>query len=81
MSGDPAMPSTDEIGQLERAAASLSPVERQVLILSAGHGLVTRKIALRLGLSEKRVERLLANALTKFDSGLECRQRRWWRLW
>jgi RNA polymerase sigma factor (sigma-70 family) len=70
-----------EIEQLERAAAMLSPLERDVLVLSAGLGLRNDEIAARLGLSERRTERLLARALLKFDRALRPRERPWWKFW
>jgi DNA-directed RNA polymerase specialized sigma24 family protein len=74
-------PSSSELARIERAAAVLSSVERKVLVLSSAHGLRTREIARRLGISELRAERLLAGALCKFDRALEQEARRWWRFW
>jgi RNA polymerase sigma factor (sigma-70 family) len=65
--------------RVERAAAALSPLEREVLVLSAGHGLRNADIAARLGISERRAERLLAMALRKFSRALDERRRSWWR--
>jgi RNA polymerase sigma factor (sigma-70 family) len=68
--------------RVERAAATLSLLEREVLVLSAGHGLRNAAIAARLGISERRVERILARALRKFSRAMEDghhRWRRWWR--
>ena len=70
-----------EIERVARAVARLSPLERQILVLSAGHRLRNDEIAARLGLSERRVERLLARALRKFDRALEPREQRWWSSW
>ena len=70
-----------EVERLERAAAGLSPLERQVLVLSAGLGLRNDEIATRLGLSERRAERLLASALRKFDRALRGQRHRWWKFW
>ena len=70
-----------EIDRLERAAARLSPLERQVLFLSAGLGLGNDQIAARLGLGERRAERILAAALRKFDRALRPRDDRWWKFW
>ena len=70
-----------EIERVERAAASLSPLEREILTLSAGHGIRTNEIARTLGIGERRARRLLARALRKFDRAL-CEPRRGrWRLW
>ena len=70
-----------EVEQVERAAAVLSPLEREVLVLSAGHGMRNARIAAKLGIGERRVERLLARALRKFDRALRPRNRSWRRLW
>lgn len=59
MSGD----SCDERERVRRAAAALSPLERDVLALSAGLGLSIDEVAARLAISERRVERLLARAI------------------
>lgn len=70
-----------EVERLERAAARLSPLERDVLVLSAGHGLRNDEIAARLGLSERRAERILARAVTKFDRAFRPRGHSWWKFW
>ncbi|NUQ17859.1 MAG: hypothetical protein HOP95_05295 [Sphingomonas sp.] len=67
--------------RIQRAAAVLSPLEREVLALSAGHGLRNDEIARRLGISGRRAERLLARALRKFDRAMQEPRRKWWRLW
>ena len=72
---------TAEVERVERAAAALLPLEREVLVLSAGHHLRNEEIAARLGISERRAERLLARALRKFDRALERQERPWWRFW
>jgi DNA-directed RNA polymerase specialized sigma24 family protein len=59
----------------------LSPLEREVLVLSAGLGLRNHEIAARLGLSEAQTERLLAKALRKFDRALRSEGRPWWKFW
>lgn len=64
----PATPAEAE--RIERAAAALSTLERQVLVLSAGQRLRNSEIAARLGISEARAERLLARALRKFDRAM-----------
>ena len=61
---------TDERARVERAAAALTALERDVLALSAGRGLRTVEIARRFGISERRAERILARALRKFDRAL-----------
>ena len=65
--------------RLEKAAASLRPLEREVLILSAGEGLSNEDVAERLGMMTDAAERLLANALCKLDRALERQERPWWR--
>lgn len=70
-----------EVERLEQAAARLSPLERDVLVLSAGHGLRNDEIAARLGLSERRAERVLARALRKFDRALRTEDTSWWKFW
>ena len=64
--------------RVERAAAALSPLEREVLILSAGRGMRNAEIAASLGISERRAERLLARALRKFARAMEGSPRPWW---
>jgi RNA polymerase sigma factor (sigma-70 family) len=82
MCDDPAAQGTPpDLERLERAAASLSSLELDVLVLSAGHGLSTGEIAARLGMIERRVRRLLARALRKFDRALEQGSRRRLRFW
>ena len=73
-------PALPEIERVERAAAVLSPLEREVLVLSAGLGLSAARIGERLGISERRAERLLARALRKFDRALSGHDRPWWKL-
>jgi RNA polymerase sigma factor (sigma-70 family) len=70
-----------EVERLARAAAALSALEREILVLSAGHRLRNAEIAARLGLTERRVERLLATALRKFARALERQEQRWWKFW
>ena len=70
-----------EVERVARAAARMSPLESEILVLSAGHRLRNEEIAARLGLSERRVERLLGRALRKFDRALERREQRWWSFW
>lgn len=75
------LPDAEELRSAERAAASLSPLERDVLVLSAGLGLRIDDIAARLGLRRRRTERLLARALRKFDRAMTQPARPWWWLW
>lgn len=70
-----------EVERLERAASSLSALEREVLVLSAGHGLRNDEIGARLGLTEVQAERILARALRKFDRALGRPERPWWKFW
>lgn len=65
-----------EVERVARAAAALSSLEQEILVLSAGHRLRNAEIAARLGLTERRVERLLATALRKFARALERQEQR-----
>ena len=67
--------------RLEKAAAGLRPLEREVLILGAAEHLSNEQIAERLGITASAVERLLARALRKLDRALERQARPWWRFW
>jgi DNA-directed RNA polymerase specialized sigma24 family protein len=70
-----------ELARAERASAALTCLERDVLVLSAGHGLDCAAIAARLGIGQARAERLLARALRKFERALRKKRRPWWRRW
>ena len=69
-----------DVGRIERAARKLRPIEREVLMLSAGEGLCNETVAERLGITSAAAERLLARALYKLDRELQPRERRWWEL-
>ena len=73
----PSMPSD----RLEKAASSLRPIEREVLILSARDRLSNDAIAARLGITAQAAERLLAEALFRLDRALERQDRPWWKFW
>jgi RNA polymerase sigma factor (sigma-70 family) len=79
MTSKSALSARAEAERLEQAAAGLSPLERDVLVLSAGHGLRNDEIAARLGLSERRAERILAQALRKFDRALRPQGHSGWK--
>lgn len=66
--------------RLERAAAGLRPIEREVLVFSARERLSNDEIAARLGITAEAAERLLARALCRLDRGLERQRRTWWRI-
>lgn len=78
MSGPP--PAIDRERLLE-ALAELRPLERAVLFLSLEDGLSGEDVAVRLGISARRAERLLAGALATLDRALAPDQRPWWRFW
>lgn len=78
MANDRPEPTLD---RLEKAAKSLRPLEREVLILSAREHLSSGEIAGRLGISPDAAERLLAGALRRLDRALERQERPWWRIW
>ena len=69
------------LGRLEKAAAKLRPIEREVLLLSARDGLSNAEIADRLGITTEAAERLLAGVLCRLDWALERQSRPWWRFW
>ena len=69
------------LDRLERAASSLSPIEREVLVLSACERLSIDQIAARLGIAPQAAERLLARAICRLDRALERQERPWWRFW
>lgn len=69
------------VERLQSAAAKLTPLEREVLVLSAGLGLRNNEIGEMLGLGERRVERVLARALRKFDRALRGEVRSWRQFW
>lgn len=76
---DPILPSEQE--RVEQAAALLSRLEREILVLSAGLGLGNAEIAARLGIGERRATRILARALRKFSRAMEEGARPWWCSW
>jgi DNA-directed RNA polymerase specialized sigma24 family protein len=69
------------IERLEKAALSLRPMERAVLVLSARDRLSNREIAVRLAITAEAAERLLASAICSLDRALERQERRWWWFW
>ena len=72
---------TVTLERLEKAASSLSPPEREVLVLSAREHLSNAEIAERLGIDSAEAERLLSDALCKLDRAIERQERPWWKLW
>jgi DNA-directed RNA polymerase specialized sigma24 family protein len=70
-----------EVRRVERGAALLSSIEREILVLSAGQHLGIAEIAAQLGIGERRAERILARALRKFDRAMETPHRPWWHFW
>ena len=69
------------LDRLERAATSLRPIEREVLVLSAREGLSNAAIAERLGITAEAAERHLADAVYALAAKLERRERPWWKRW
>ena len=67
--------------RLEKAAAGLHALEREVLILSACERLSNDQVAERLGITTEAAERLLAKSLCRLDRALERQERPWWRFW
>jgi DNA-directed RNA polymerase specialized sigma24 family protein len=65
--------------RLERAAAELTDIEREVLIRTAREGRWTREMAQGLGLTPEQFEHHLADAIVKFTRALAKRSRAWWR--
>ena len=78
MANDRPAPALDP---LERAAARLRTIEREVLVLAAREGLTSAEIAVRLGITPERAGRLLASALANLDRALARQGQRWWKLW
>lgn len=72
---------TITLARLEKAALSLRPIEREVLVLSARERLSNDQIAARLNITPEAAERLLAEALCRLDRSLERQERPWWRFW
>lgn len=72
---------TVDLERLERAAARLTAIQREVLRLSAAERLSYDAIADRLGISHRAVEDHLADALYGLDRRLKRRRRAWWRFW
>jgi RNA polymerase sigma factor (sigma-70 family) len=72
---------TVPLERLEKAASSLRPIEREVLVLSARERLSNKEIAARLGVSVEAAERLLARAICRIDRAIERQQRPWWKFW
>lgn len=75
------------LDQLEQAAGCLRPIERRVLVLSARERLSGRAIGERLGMTPRKVERILARAIFKLTRAIERQERTqrrkqaWRRFW
>lgn len=73
--------------QIEQAAGCLRPIERRVLVLSARERLSGRAIGERLGMTPRKVERILAGAIFKLTRAIERQERAgrrkqaWRRFW
>ncbi|HEY0114564.1 MAG TPA: sigma factor-like helix-turn-helix DNA-binding protein [Allosphingosinicella sp.] len=70
-----------DLAQLESAASTLRPIEREVLFLSAREGLSYDEIAARLDITSQEAGGHLADALYGLDRELERRKQPWWRFW
>ena len=70
-----------ELERIERAAAKLRPIEREVLFLSAREGLRNDAVAARLGITAEAAERHLADALYHLGRNLNRQERPWWKFW
>ena len=73
--------SAGDLRRIEKAASTLLPLEREVLIFASGQGLRNEEIARRLGLTPEAVRHILSDALCKLDRALERLERPWWRFW
>lgn len=73
---DPAL-----LERLADAARNLPDLQRQVFLAHRAEGLGYDEIALRLGLSAWRVERLMARAVCNVDRQLCGSRLRWWHRW
>jgi RNA polymerase sigma factor (sigma-70 family) len=67
--------------RLERAAASLRPLEREALRLNACSELSVEEIAWRLGIPAEQVAPLTARALVRLERALARQERPWLRFW
>lgn len=72
---------SDLVRRIEAALLKLPPRERDIFLAHRVWGLSYRDIAHRSGLSERRVERLIARALYKVDKQLEGLELSWWERW
>ena len=64
-----------DLTRTRKAMSRLQPIEREILVLSAGERLSNDEIAVRLGLTPEAVERHLADALVRLDREMERRDR------
>ncbi len=67
--------------RLSTAVSRLRPIEREVLLLSAGEKLWNDEVAVRLGITTEEAERHLSSAIRKLGRELRRQERPWWRFW
>jgi RNA polymerase sigma-70 factor (ECF subfamily) len=74
-------PDPAQLERLTDAARNLPRLQRQVFLAHRLEGRGYGEIALRLGLSARRVERQMARAVCNIDRQLGGVRLRWWHRW
>lgn len=72
---------SDEIERIEQALLTLRARTRRIFLLHRLDGLSYADIAERCGISVRRVERDIAEAMVQLDRALDGRRRPWRRRW